>query len=110
MDHNVHAAITQGLRSRGVDCLTAEEDGRARAADEDILARALVLRRGVFSEDVDFLAIASQWLRTGREFDGVVYARQMGITIGQAIADLELIAKVLEPEEMRNTVEWIPLA
>ena len=27
MDHRVHAAITEGLRQRGVDVLTAHEDG-----------------------------------------------------------------------------------
>ena len=37
MDHNVQAGITQGLRERGVDCLTVQEDGMAAAADEVIL-------------------------------------------------------------------------
>ena len=29
MDHHVPAAITEGLRSRGIDVLTAFEDGHA---------------------------------------------------------------------------------
>ena len=33
MDHQVHVAITAGLRRRGVDCVTLHDDG-AMAADE----------------------------------------------------------------------------
>ena len=51
---------------------------------------------------------ADEWLDNGREFAGVIYAHQLGITIGQAIRDLELIAKVLETEDMRSRIEFLP--
>jgi len=60
MDHNVHGAIVQGLRDRGVDCLTALEDSMAEAADDSILQRAMELNRVVFSQDTDFLIISTQ--------------------------------------------------
>jgi len=41
MDHHVPAAITDGLRSRGIDVLTALEDGHADADDPVLLARVL---------------------------------------------------------------------
>ena len=63
----------------------------------------------MFSEDVDFLVITAAWLTTGREFGGVIYASQVGITIGPAIGDLELFAKILEPDDMKNNLERIPL-
>jgi hypothetical protein len=31
------------------------------------------------------------------------------ITIGQAIEDLELIAKIMTAEEMRNRIEFLPI-
>jgi hypothetical protein len=108
MDHHVHAAITQGLRNRGVDVLTAFEDGTATWDDEQILDRATQTGRVLFTQDDDFLVIADQWQQDGREFAGVVYAWPLGITIGQAIADLELIAKVFDPDDMRNRIEYIP--
>lgn len=40
MDHNVSAAVTQGLRLRGVDVITAHEDGSHRLEDADLLDRA----------------------------------------------------------------------
>lgn len=110
IDHHVNVAITAGLRRRGVEVLTCEEDGTARSEDEEILERATQLGRSVFSQDDDFLALADQWVENGREFAGVIYAHQLGITIGQAVRDLELIAQVLEPEEMTNRIEFLPLS
>jgi predicted nuclease of predicted toxin-antitoxin system len=109
MDHHVHAAITEGLRIRGVDCLTAEEDGSAELPDDQLLARALELDRVIFTMDVDFLDVTSQWLRIGRTFAGVVYARQLGITNGQTILDLDLMNQALDPPDIISTVERLPL-
>jgi hypothetical protein len=108
MDHHVPSAITAGLRKRGVDVLTAEEDGSAALEDDPLLDRATSLGRVLFSQDEDLLAIAHQRLLSGREFAGVVYSHQLSISIGQAIRDLELIAKALDPGDMRNRVEYLP--
>ncbi|MFO1434781.1 MAG: DUF5615 family PIN-like protein [Candidatus Competibacteraceae bacterium] len=56
MDHHVHAAITEGLRRRGVDVITAYEDGSAELDDNQLLARATQLGRALFSQDSDLLA------------------------------------------------------
>lgn len=109
MDHHVHRAITEGLRRRGIDVLTAFEDGTDEQDDELLLERATALGRIIVSQDHDFLRIASEWQRTSREFPGVVYAIQERIDIGQTIEYLELIAYLKEPDEIRNRVEYIPL-
>lgn len=109
MDHHVHAAITAGLRGRGVDVLTAHEDGHAQADDGVVLQRATSLGRAVFTQDDDFLALAHEWLDAGRKFTGVVYAHQLNITIGQAINELELIAIVLDADEMANQILFVPM-
>ena len=88
--------------------ITCVEDGSDQWDDDRILARATELGRTVFTQDDDFLALADEWLRNGRDFSGVIDAHQLGITIGQAIRDLELIAKVLETEEMQNRIEFLP--
>lgn len=109
MDHHVPSAVTGGLRRRGVDVLTAYEDGMAEADDEVLLQRATVLGRCVFTQDEDFLVIASQWQRVGRPFAGVIFGSQESLSIGQAVDYLELIAKTSDPEHMRNGVQFIPL-
>lgn len=50
MDVHVPQAITEQLRRRGVDVLTAIEDGAATLTDEALLERAGVLGRVLFTE------------------------------------------------------------
>jgi predicted nuclease of predicted toxin-antitoxin system len=57
MDHHVHAAITDGLRRRGVEVITAQEDGAARFDDERLLERATQLGCILFSQDKDLLIL-----------------------------------------------------
>lgn len=109
MDHHVPAAITRGLRRCDVDVLTAEEDGAADWDDERLLERATHLGRIIFTQDDDLLAIGRQWQNSGREFAGIVYAHQLRITIGQAIRDLELIAKIMAIEEVISQIEFLPI-
>jgi hypothetical protein len=108
-DQHVPAAIARGLRLRGVDIITAFEDGNAALDDESLLNRATSLGRPLVTQDEDFLAITSARRAEGREFSGVIYAHQLRIGIGRFIADLELIAKTCEPSQMQNHVEHLPL-
>ena len=108
-DHHVPSAICEGLRGKGIDVLTTLDDGSEDWEDDAILARATELDRLVFTQDHDFLAIANTWAAEHREFAGIVFGHQLRVTIGQAIHDLELIAVVMEPDEMRNRVEYLPL-
>jgi hypothetical protein len=91
-----------------VDVLSAEEDGAATLDDDHLLDRATALGRVLFSQDEDLLVIVTARLQTGWEFAGLVYAHQLAISIGQAVRDLELIAKALDPADMRNRVEYLP--
>ena len=49
MDVHVRREITVGLRTRGVDVLTAQEDGAAALDDPLLLDRATSLGRVLFS-------------------------------------------------------------
>ena len=99
MDVHVRWAITDGLRRRGVDVLTAQEDGGATLADPLLLDQATSLGRVLSSQDKDLLREATQRQRNNIPFAGVIYAHQLRITIGQAIHDLELIGTVAEPSD-----------
>lgn len=109
MDVHVRRAVTNGLRLRGVDVLTAQEDGTVRWPDDRLLDRAGELGRILFSQDDDLLTEAELRQREGRPFTGVIYAHQLAITIGQCVKDLELIAKAADPEDLANRVEFLPL-
>ena len=101
-------AITDQLRRRGVDVLTAIEDGWAERSDGDLLEHARALGRVIFTQDIRFRALAEDWQRQGRPFAGLVFGHQLGGTIGPFVSDLELIATASDPEEWVNTVEYVP--
>jgi hypothetical protein len=108
-DEHVSRSITVGLRQRGVDVLTVQEDGRTGASDAALLDRATELGRVLFSQDDDLLVEASERQKSGVPFAGVVYGHQLKLTIGQAIDDLELVARATGPEELLNAVLFLPL-
>jgi predicted nuclease of predicted toxin-antitoxin system len=60
VDHHVPRAITVGLRLRGVDVLTAYEDGASELDDPELLDRAGELERVLFTQDDDLLAEAAR--------------------------------------------------
>ena len=108
---DVHApwAITDGLRRRAVDVLTAPQDGAAEADDESLLSRATLLDRLLFTQDEDLLMIAASWQTAGRDFPAVIFCPQLRLGIGDIIEDLELIANSARPDEVRNCVIYLPL-
>ena len=109
MDVHVPRAITDGLRLRRVDVLTAHGDGSSRLDDAELLDRAAAHGRALFTRDADLLAEAVRRQRGGIAFAGVIYAHQLHVTLGQCIADLELIASIGEPADLANRVYYLPL-
>lgn len=108
MDVHVPAAISEQLRRRGVDVLTAIEDGRAQAPDDELLARAHELGRVVFTQDIGFLVLAEQWQRQGRPFHGLLFGHQQRGTIGQYVSNLELIAIASDQDDWIGVIDRLP--
>ena len=108
-DVHVPAAVTAALRVRGVDVVTAQEDGRGLAGDAEVLDRATGLGRVLVTMDEDFLAEATRRQRLGIRFGGVIYTHQLEVTLGRFIDDLELICAAGGEAYMLDRVEWIPL-
>jgi Domain of unknown function (DUF5615) len=108
MDHQFRASVTRGLRQRGVDVLTAFEDGRHEIDDESLLARATTFGRQLVTHDKGFLRIGARWQKIPREFSGIVFAAQDQLDIGRTIDYLECVSRILSADEMRNRIEYIP--
>jgi hypothetical protein len=108
MDHHVHRGVTDGLRSRGVDVITAFEDGMHLRDDNRLLERAAELGRILVTQDQDFLEIVPQWQASARSFPGVVFGIQQRLDIGRMIDYLELVASVMSTQAMQNRIEFIP--
>lgn len=107
-DHNVDRAVAYGLRQRGVDVLTALEDGSHRSSDRALIERATELGRVAVSSDRDFIVEARRRQREGSAFSGVIYVAQITPT-GTWVEELELLAKVGEPKDFADTLLFLPL-
>ncbi len=109
MDVHVPGAITAQLRRRGVEVLTATEEGANRLADERLLALATRLGRVLVTQDVRFRVMAEDWQRQKRPFAGLIFARQRRNQVGLYVTDLELVAKASDAAEWENVVARLPL-
>jgi predicted nuclease of predicted toxin-antitoxin system len=108
-DVHVRRAVTVGLRIRGVDVLTAQEDEAAHLDDASLLNRARELGRVLFTQDDDLLREATRRQASEVPFAGVVYAHQLNVTISGCIDDLELIARASDPGEWKQRLTYLPL-
>lgn len=108
MDVHIPQAITEQLRRRNIDVLTAIEDDSAELPDYQLLERTNLLGRVLFTQDIRFKAMAEDWQRQGKTFAGLIFGHQLGGTVGQFVKDLELIALASQSEDWINTVEYLP--
>src|SRR6266496_4374767 len=97
MDQHVPKAIKDGLRLRGVDCITALEDNAATMDDPDLLDRATALGRALVTSDKDFLVEADKRQTMGAEFAGIICTHPLRVSVRPCIDDLEVITKVRNP-------------
>jgi hypothetical protein len=109
MDVHVPKSVTEQLRLRGVDVLTAIEDGSNTLEDADLLERAGEFGRVLVTQDIRFRVRAEMWQATGRPFAGLVFAHPLEITIGQFVGDLEILALASLDGECKNQVFRLPL-
>lgn len=93
-----------------MDALTSQVDGTATLDDEDLLARATHLGRILVTQDHDFLRIAAEWQATGRPFVGILFLRQVGVSLGRLIDDAHLVLDGSDPAELRDRVTYLPLS
>ncbi len=107
MDVQVPLAIARGLRRRGVDVLTAQDDGATRMPDPALLDRATALDRLLFSMDIDLVAEAVRRQRSCDPFATVIFAQQLDTSIGRCIADLESLCQAAAPEDLRGQVIFL---
>lgn len=109
-DHHIDSAIADGLRRRGVDVVTAFEDGHHQSSDDTLLSHAAELDRILFTQDKGFHSLANRWRLAQRDFPGILFAIQGRATVGDAIKYLEIFVNVMSADEMRNRIEYVPVS
>lgn len=84
-DVHVVFAITQALRRRGMDVVTAQERGHNEADDTELLAEALADQRVMLTNDTDFLVLAARYAAQGEIFAPIYFWPQQGRPIGEVV-------------------------
>lgn len=95
LDQHIPKATKDGLRLRGVDCLTAFEDNASTLDDPDLLDRATSLGRALVTSDKDFLVEADRLQAGGVAFAGVIYVHP--IRLRQTLITLISCARSKRP-------------
>ena len=103
LDEHIPKAVAEGLRRRGIDVLTVQEARRVGDPDRKLLAFAAMKRRVLVTFDDDFLALDA----AGIPHAGIIFSQAGRRSVGELLESLALIANVIDPEEMRNHVEFI---
>ena len=100
--------VVRGLRSRGVDVVTAADAGMIRRRDEDHLRLATVQGRALYSFNVrDFHEIHTAWAASGHNHCGIVLTKQQRYSSGDQIRLLLRLIGSLSAETMRNREEFL---
>lgn len=103
LDEHVPTAIAKGLTFRGIDVTTTPDAGLLGCADEQHLEYARLESRVIFTNDADFLRLAS----SGHSHAGIVYCPPSTSDIGDVVRFLALMSDCLEPGEMHDRVEFL---
>jgi len=101
-------ALVRALRARGVDVVTALEEGMIERDDEAHLEFAAKSGRALYSFNVgDFYYLHGKYIAEDKEHAGLILTRQQQFAVGEQLRRLlRLIAKV-PAEEMKNRVEFL---
>ena len=100
--------FVRGLRSRGIDVITAADAGMIRRKDEEHLSFAAMQGRALYSFNVgDFHQIHAEWTSTGRRHAGIILAQQKRYSTGEQIRRLVRLIGSLTDEAMKNREEFL---
>lgn len=103
LDENVTVAVALGLRRYGIDVTTTHEVGLGGRSDDAQFKFMQEAQRVIFTQDSDFLVIAS----ASGNHPGIAYCQKGKRSTGEIIAALVLIYEVLTPEEMLGKIEFL---
>ena len=100
--------LVRGLRSRGIDVVTATDVGMVCRPDEEHLRLAAAENRVLYSFNVaDFHEIHTKWMAIGLSHTGIVLAQQRRYSTGEQIRRLTRVMSAFTSDEIRNREEFL---
>ena len=103
MDQHYPGPVTEGLRRRGIEVLTAQEAGRCSLSDVEQLDFATREEWVMVTFDSDYVALH----QSGMFHAGIAWCPQQKYGIGMLIQLLELLHGIADRDQMRNHLEYL---
>jgi hypothetical protein len=103
LDENVPVAVAAQLERRGIDAVTVRDLDLLGDSDYSHLERAARLGYVFCTNDADFVELAT----SGVDHTGIVFGQQHKHGIGDWVRFLELLASIIDAEEMHNRIEFV---
>ena len=103
LDENLPVAVATQLQRRGIAAVTVRDLGFLGDSDSNHLARATRLGYILCTNDADYVNLAT----AGIEHAGIVFGQQHKHGVGEWVRFLELLASILDPDEMYNRIDYL---
>jgi predicted nuclease of predicted toxin-antitoxin system len=103
MDQHFPEPVSRALARRDIDVLTAQDADRCGLPDIDQLAFATAEGRVLVTFDSDFPALH----HSGMKHAGIAWCPERKHNVGELVQALLLLHGVLQPEDMRNHLEYL---
>lgn len=102
-DEHIPYAVVKGLRSRGVEIYSLDEEDLKGILDEPLLQFCLEQGRILLTNDTDFIELTKS-----RKHAGIIYLTEQLTPIGEIIRSVLLILNRHANEEFPNSIFYIP--
>ena len=107
-EDSMRHALVRALRSRGVDVVTASNEGMIECDDERHLDHATAQGRVLYSFNVgDFYRLHTACLTAGGTHAGMILSQQQRYSVGEQMRRLLRLIAARSAEEMMNHVEFL---
>lgn len=103
LDENMDPEISDQLRRRGIDALSARDVGLLNVSDDMQLRYAAAHGRAICTKDSDFTDPAN-WLV---QHDGIAYFPDRSVSIGYAVHALTELHRNETAENMKNSLRYL---
>ncbi|MBI5763466.1 MAG: DUF5615 family PIN-like protein [Planctomycetes bacterium] len=103
LDENVHLAVAEALRRRGINVTTPTDAGLVGAADDQHLEFARSQGSVVVTHDADFLRLHAM----GIDHSGIAFCHVKKHSLRQLVRVVCKLAISSMPETMANRVEYL---
>ena len=102
-DEHIPYPVVKGLRRRGLEVVTVQEEGLSSADDEEIMEYALNKGLCIYTRDTDFL----KHHKTGKKHAGIIYHHPLAYSVGEAIRKILVLNEVAESEGLKGYIKFL---